>query len=361
MSHTTFLPQWRFFPLHILPPLILNSAIGFTLFFSYTYSSTHLAPILPTNSYLLPFISGSIAGAAQSLISAPLDNARLLLLHRQKHLGSSSTSRWNSNWRRRIRRNVSSTGATKGNTSRPFSSWTSLLVESVFRSPSASILSPSAATTNSNLPQESTKSKNQRRLLSARSSARKGWSLFNLSLTKDALAFGFFFLIFDTGRTVARQIGLGHDGLSEDDYSFTPEGSESEEKVKARRSKEGLVMQSILILISGGVAGYVFGLVSRPFERARMVIWEGRTEWAEENARREGSLHVAQPVGLPLSTTCLRGKYTTARRGKQIRRRRKIIRSNIVKSQRQSATSARPPTTSPSLKHPPSLPFRREI
>lgn len=68
---------------------MLNAVIGFTLFAAYTSSESYLRPRLSSLSYssqavIVPFVCGSIAGGAQSLISAPLDNARLLLLRRQR-------------------------------------------------------------------------------------------------------------------------------------------------------------------------------------------------------------------------------------------------------------------------------------
>lgn len=39
------------------------------------------------------------------------------------------------------------------------------------------------------------------------------------------------------------------------------------------------------ILVSGGVAGWVFSLVARPFERMRGAVWEGRARWAERDGR----------------------------------------------------------------------------
>ncbi|GAA5825975.1 hypothetical protein JCM11251_000074 [Rhodosporidiobolus azoricus] len=264
---------WRFIPRHILPPLLVNTAIGLTLFTAYTTSETLLLPHFTspsTHLLLIPFLSGAFAGAAQALLSAPLDNARLLLLRRQRFLRLSHAA---SSTHPRVRRSrlAAKTSSAAGGV--PFVSWLSLLRDSVFQS-SRNALGGSASP---NTPRE--------RLAQGRRWARRGWSLFNLSLIKDACGFGVFFLIFEVGREGARVAGLRYDGIDPD---------KPEEEGKQRRSASGLVLQSLGILISGGLAGWVFGLVARPFERMRGAVWEGRARWAE----RDGRLKVIEELAL---------------------------------------------------------------
>lgn len=143
------------------------------------------------------------------------------------------------------------------------------------------------------------------RVQQGRQWARRGWSLWGLSLSKDAVCFGVFFTIFEVGREGARRVGLAWDGITEEERMPTvrrDEAGDDEEYSddwdggtrKRRRSFPSLVLQSFLILLSGGVAGLCFALVARPFERARAAIWEGRSRWAE----RDGRLRVIEELAL---------------------------------------------------------------
>ncbi|GAA5972626.1 hypothetical protein JCM21900_006767 [Sporobolomyces salmonicolor] len=260
---------WRFVPRHVLPPLFVNTLIGLTLFTTYTTSESLLLPRLPSSLsefLLIPFISGSLAGAAQSLLSAPLDNARLLLLRRQRFLRRAQQNP-------RTRRHASRGQA--GGT--PFVGWWALLRDAVFQSSRVAAMGGSALVGA------------RGRLEQGRRWARRGWSLFGLSLAKDSVGFGAFFLIFEVGREGARRLALTFDGI--DPFKADDDGTDGE---KQRRSPSGLVLQSLGILVSGGVAGWVFSVVARPFERMRGAIWEGRSRWAE----RDGRLKVIEELAL---------------------------------------------------------------
>ncbi|GAA5995842.1 uncharacterized protein JCM10292_004783 [Rhodotorula paludigena] len=261
---------WRFFPKHVLPPLLINATIGLTLFTSYTTSEAVLSRPAATPFYdflVVPFISGSLAGAAQSLLSAPLDNARLLLLRRQRFLRLAQSQP------RNARRSRSHKGSTSTVTGTPFVSWWSLIRDSVFQSArTAGVGGDASATTRERIEQ-------------GRRWARRGWSLFGLSLVKDSVGFGTFFVLFEVGRELSRIAGLRWDGIDPD-----REAAETKE----RRTASGLVLQSFGILISGGLAGWIFSLVARPFERMRGAVWEGRSKWAE----RDGRLKVIEELEL---------------------------------------------------------------
>ncbi|BGP13384.1 hypothetical protein JCM10213v2_001303 [Rhodosporidiobolus nylandii] len=234
-------------------------------------SESFLLPHLTSTAshlLLIPFISGGIAGAAQALLSAPLDNARLLLLRRQRFLRLSHAAASSSPRARRSRLYAKTSSAAGV----PFVSWMTLLRESVFQS-GRNAMGGSAATTARD------------RLEQGRRWARRGWSLFNLSLVKDSIGFGTFFLIFEVGREASRVAGLKYDGIDPD---------KPEDEGKQRRSASGLVLQALGILVSGGLAGWVFSLVARPFERMRGAIWEGRARWAE----RDGRLKVIEELAL---------------------------------------------------------------
>ncbi|GAA5864384.1 hypothetical protein JCM3774_002773 [Rhodotorula dairenensis] len=268
---------WRFFPKHVLPPLTINALIGLTLFTTYTTSESLLHARLesPAAVYVLvPFVSGAFAGAAQSIISAPLDNARHLLLRRQRFLRQAAEIPRASR-RKRIR------SAAGGSAGLPFTSWWTLLRDSVFRVGSVTPTDLSAE-----LPAVVAKLSGRERLDRARRWARRGWSFFTLSVTKDSIAFGVFFVVFECGREGARRLGLAWDGIALPSLSTYDEregGSPGHDK--QRRSASGLILQSVGILVSGGVAGWIFSLVARPFERIRAAIYEGRAKWAEQQSQ----------------------------------------------------------------------------
>ncbi|BGP42476.1 hypothetical protein JCM10449v2_006481 [Rhodotorula kratochvilovae] len=272
---------WRFIPKHILPPLAINATIGLTLFTSYTTSEALLSAhfFSPAAKFLLiPFISGSVAGAAQSLLSAPLDNARLLLLRRQRFLRLTHADSRNPRLRRSAVR-LNPTGAASALAGTPFVSWWILIRDSVFQSARTAGIGGAASATA------------RERLEQGRRWARRGWSLFGLSLVKDSVGFGVFFVIFEVGREISRIGGLAWDGIDPDRAGI---GDYEGETLKQRRTPTGLVLQSLGILISGGIAGWVFSLVARPFERMRGAIWEGRARWAE----RDGRLKVIEELAL---------------------------------------------------------------
>ncbi|KAM0786765.1 hypothetical protein ACM66B_002200 [Microbotryomycetes sp. NB124-2] len=264
---------WSFLPRHVLPPLVVNCAIGLTLFTSYSSAESFFSRRLGSST-LVPFLSGSFAGSIQSILSAPLDNARLLLLRRQRLI-----SRYGHRKAARVQ------GA--------FTGWPSLIKLALFQQHGAG---STLAANNADGASLQANTSRSGRIAQARQWARRGWSLFTLSLTKDALSFGAFFAVFELGREGARRVGLAMDGLpvtthhspsadtsaeDDDEYSVEFDGGTR----VSRRSTLSLVVQSFLILVTGGIAGVAFALVARPFERCRGAIWEGRARWAENDGR----------------------------------------------------------------------------
>lgn len=268
--------QWRFFPTRILPPLIINSIIGFSLFFSYTLTSNHLISYFPPssnstsvldtmnfNTLALPFLSGGVAGMIQSIISTPLDNAKLVLLQRQTYLRSL-------------------TSATKSRTSTttfPYTTWRSLL--NIIIHP----LTPLSTipTSSPNLFAGTLKTRYQ---------FRSAYNSFGLSMMKDSLSFAVFFTVFESGRTVSRSLALKYDGLTEADLRISS-GEVTPSTSTSKRSKSSLILQSLGILIFGGIAGWCVGFIGRPFDRIREIIWASRNLVGEKEQEVAGikSLH----------------------------------------------------------------------
>ena len=93
-------------------------------------------------------------------------------------------------------------------------------------------------------------------------------------MTKDSLAFAGFFLIFDLGRRGAKIIATTFDSIS-----FTPGSRPSAAikelkpkgiiKIDSTRTKTSLILQSFLILIAGGTAGWAHSQFSLPLDKLR--------------------------------------------------------------------------------------------
>ncbi|GAA6022559.1 hypothetical protein JCM8202_000517 [Rhodotorula sphaerocarpa] len=298
---------WRFFPKHILPPLTINAMIGLTLFGTYTTAESILSTRFesPAAIYVLgPFISGACAGAAQSLLSAPLDNARHLLLRRQRFLRQTAESLPSRRQRKRL---VGSRSA-----GLPFTSWWSLLRDSVFNVTTGSPVRRHPSSGDASMAPTS----RRERLERARSWARRGWSFLGLSVAKDSLAFGTFFVIFEVGREGARRVGLVWDNI---DLSLDSDGASDRER--QRRSASGLILQSLLILVSGGIAGWVFSLVARPFERVRAAVYEGRARWAHGQSSRTSTSPTPATASTSLSSGARRSLHPGRSKGGASERR----------------------------------------
>ena len=306
----------------MLPPLVVNASIGFVLFFSYSATSACLSPLFDpsfaTSTLLIPFLSGGVAGAAQSVISTPLDNARILLLQRQRLLAQARAPASSGKARAwaRARLHMAANGSV------PFTGWLHLLRDAVFRPGAVGLVSPAAlgSGTASAAP-----------LARARAMARNGYTAMGLVALKDGVAFGAFFLVFSLGRRLARSVGLTYDGLAE-----TADDAEAEDE-KRRRSPSGIILQSFLILVSGGVAGWVFSLVARPFDRVRAAILEGQEEWARQTARRE-----ARRAREERATRPAEGKALWERRRRvQLKRKRAVGRTFNIRKRRVARDKAK--------------------
>jgi len=204
----------------MLAPLVLNSAVGFTLFSTYGLSEAYLKHN-GASPLLTPAIAGFLAGSAQSCISSPLDNIRFVI-NEQTH------------------------------SKRPWPGWISVL-KSAAR---PSFLLPV------NHPADST-------FTFARSLKRfasRGWSMFSLTFCRDSLGFMCFFSVFEAGRTLARNL----------------RNQLAKYNIFSDRLWIPRTLQAICIICFGGVAGLAYGTIGRPFDVARAVIWESRVSWAKK-------------------------------------------------------------------------------
>ncbi|KAI9026576.1 mitochondrial carrier domain-containing protein [Phycomyces nitens] len=84
-SPYAILPLWSFIPRHIFPPLIANTVIGTVLYTTYIAtlplfhppSTFQLHRPFPPPPFSAVFAAGCLAGAAQSIVAAPLDSLKV--------------------------------------------------------------------------------------------------------------------------------------------------------------------------------------------------------------------------------------------------------------------------------------------
>lgn len=276
-------------------------------------------------------VAGAAAGAAQCILSAPLDNVRLVLTsHKQQQQGS-----------RRSRHGRHGTGSSSAARHPAHISWRSIfraallpfapeqtrnkLVKAVrhakneLRPPSTDAASKAAQYFN----------KEQRRLWQQRL-RRLGGSVHGaglvMSLFRDAIGFSSFFLIFEVSRraahssstTIDRSIAWwstsatlpaqaydavrGQSAVSsekrdvdrdDDDDFYHTQSLRADQSYNASRTKTGRVVAAFVLIVGGAVGAFAYEALGRPFELMRLIIWQGRQQWqkareAERAKRRAG-------------------------------------------------------------------------
>lgn len=223
------------------------------MFTTYTITEAGLKyfPSEPINPYYIPFISGAIAGAAQSLISSPLDNVRAVLAARS---ANPKTVEW------------------KG--------WRHVAVEALF---------PKWLTTT--IP---FKESPFRFILYW---FRSTGSLFQFTLLRDSLGFAVFFSIFELSRSLAKRAGKAVDRFQAklkkrtQDFGFSIDIDGMLENDLVPRGWTGRVVQAFVIVMTGIFAGVGYGIVGRPFDKARTVVWNGLEEWSRRSKRQSDQSH----------------------------------------------------------------------
>ncbi|PLW07339.1 hypothetical protein PCANC_25609 [Puccinia coronata f. sp. avenae] len=246
---------WRFIFNHALPPFCFNTVIGLTLFTTYTAAENRILNLEPDlHPYLVPALAGGVAGAAQSFISAPLDNLRLLQVSQPASagLGPSSSS--------------SSKGV-------QFKGWIPLLKQ---------VMLPLSLNTSSDL-----KDAERYKLWASR-----GTGMVGLSVVKDSIGFATFFMIFQIGRDWGRRLATTVDRSM---HIFWTD-SQGEQGFVGERGWTGRILQSCVIVLSGATAGWAYGIVAEPFEALRRVLWQARLDWASIHLNTYQNNHERKPT-----------------------------------------------------------------
>ncbi|KAA1112369.1 hypothetical protein PGTUg99_012523 [Puccinia graminis f. sp. tritici] len=229
---------WKFILNHALPPFCFNTLIGLTLFTTYTTAENELLRSEPhLHPYLVPALAGSAAGAAQSLISAPLDNLRLL----------------------QVSQSNSGIGSSASSTKVHFKGWIPLLKQ---------VMLPLSL--NSHPTSSSTDSERFKLW------AGRGWGMLGLSVVKDSLGFASFFTIFQIGRDLGKRLANSVDRS----IHIVWTGSQDDQEFVGARGWTGRILQSCVIVLSGATAGWAYGIIAEPFETLRRALWQARLDWA---------------------------------------------------------------------------------
>ena len=74
--------------------MIVNGALGYVLWSTYSSTSDLLEPHLPDSPICVAALSGAVAGGTQALVAAPAENVRLAI-----EGGSSSARGWSHAWK----------------------------------------------------------------------------------------------------------------------------------------------------------------------------------------------------------------------------------------------------------------------
>lgn len=258
---------------------VANLAIGFTLFKTYTLTEAWMRgtdtvsvgsePFVPT---AVVAVAGAAAGAAQCIISAPLDNIRLVvqpILMHDAVRNSTPASLFRM----------------------PLRTWTTIieaaflpfLPERWYERALQRLQHPRAGPPSSPpavfryLPRHV-------RLLARQ---KHGVSL-ALSLVRDAAGFACFFIVFEWARRAAFHVSLGADQLRQvvrerlppalrlgtrDAQLHTHTTASMDQSFGASRSVLGRCSAAFVLVLGGAVGAWIYSVVSRPIELVRMVLW----------------------------------------------------------------------------------------
>ncbi|PKI85804.1 hypothetical protein MVES1_000682 [Malassezia vespertilionis] len=260
----------------IVPPMLANMAIGLTLFQTYTLTEDFLfkrhsgddafsEPGTFTPTWVVA-VAGAVAGAAQCIISAPLDNVRVV-------------------FQRLVVKDVSSAATIPIFIRRPLRTWRSILEAAILPFLPRSLHNrlardltrpitaqePKAATGFRHVP-------NQMRMIPRRA----GGIGMVLSLLRDSAGFSCFFISFEWARRIAFSASQSVDNtvyrLWKRNMDSTEELHEHHDKHRmdfsfnASRTVYGRVTAAMILVCGGAIGALLYELVSRPVEYVRMVL-----------------------------------------------------------------------------------------
>lgn len=290
----------------VAPPLcrsdalttVANVAIGFTLFQTYTLTEALLlhgcAHTSPFSPLWVVAVAGATAGAAQCIISAPLENMRLVL-------------------QRLLVRDISSTSTVPGILRHPLATWNTVVRAALlpfvprywYHRLMRRLKGPPAAL-EPKKPTVYRPTSSHVRLLSRRV---HGVSLV-LSLVRDSAGFASFFVSFECARRAAFHTSLAVDkfvqmvrhkgpaalALPND----TEKGQNMDISFNTSRTVYGRGVAAFLLVCGGAFGALLYELVSRPIEFVRMVTWYGLHQPARHRTRAAAAMKLRGHGKVPL-------------------------------------------------------------
>lgn len=357
---------------HVLgPPLLINTAIGFTLFEAFSLTERSLLrrytpprrTLRDSAGRLIPHwsplwivtVSGGVAGAAQCLISAPLDNVRKVLSHppalaHPRHARSPRPFSWTAI----LRAAILPFAPTEHQHQRMMGKVNQSLTQSAPQSDASVSVSVSGSGKGIAPKPSVTKSSRWNQYLSAWRGGAHGAGLV-LSMTRDSIGFASFFAVFEVSRRVAYHASIavdmvyytfnksptllpGAQGGGNVPRSATPSGStgdvhvfdvssktdnvdESETKndysFQASRSLLGRTVAAVTLIAGGALGAATYELLGRPAELMRTVLFESERLW-HQSVRPQAQRSAFRPrrssaVGEP-------GKATHTQQPRRVRR-----------------------------------------
>lgn len=304
-------PQASFLPHLLVPPLLANTAVGFALFEAYTLTeqslldrrleklssqatSTEPVPRPEFTPLHIVFVSGFVAGAAQCVVSAPLDNVRLVLSSRRKQHGVNAHRPHLIRWRDVARAAVL-----------PFApARTHERFVSRVRDADNTIVKGAAASYSSKVGWSAQSKQEWEKTLRRWRGGVHGAGLI-LSLARDSIGFAAFFTAFEVSRRLAHRTSRSIDrsiayfnasstlpvrdtaGLASTiSTRITSSRASQDLSYSESRTKTGRIVAAFILIVGGAAGAALYELVGRPAELMRLVVWEGRKAWEEGKTTR---------------------------------------------------------------------------
>lgn len=335
-----------FLPHLLIPPLLVNTTIGFCLFEVYTLTEARLLaryyhsdnaqaihgkvdvnatkqiPATFTPLWIVALAGGS-AGAAQCIVSAPLDNVRLVLSKDQN-----KPKRHQHGVYRRKRTHIISWRAVARAAVLPFAPdvTRTRLVQKVKEGPGATTASQ--------------RKEWEKRIKRWRGGVHGAGLV--MSLLRDSVGFSAFFVVFEVSRRLAYRASLEIDQILAyfNTSAALPKALDEREEISSEytpgdisysksRTKVGRIVAALVLVVGGAIGAAFYEIVGRPAELMRLVIWEGRKAWEEGRSfsfkqRRKpelgrdhlaGARNQARSFSTAYSSTLKRGNFLEVRSG----------------------------------------------
>ncbi|KZO99332.1 hypothetical protein CALVIDRAFT_595950 [Calocera viscosa TUFC12733] len=248
---------WQLFQHQILPPILVNTAMGTILFTSYTLSQYAISshPALQPHTTAVAAMAGATAGAIHGLVGAPLDNVVRYLEKGDK------------SWRQAWAEAFHVTRAATDFPVRPGNPRAAAASDALSSAASSNPREPTVKQVMQELkkqdlwPPPTMKEAREAKhwLWEWRHMAGRGWTGWKWGCAKDITGFAAFFAIFDMSRRSANFFAR----------ELTPSGYESK---NGRRPGVARAAHAITLVTGGVLGGLAYEASSRPWDAAR-ALW----------------------------------------------------------------------------------------